>query len=220
MGKFIKIFDTHSQYEAYTADTANFITPNVSFCLDVANAVHYSEYVDPYSGHEYVDLGLPSGTKWAKVNIGASSETERGNLYMYGKGTTQYNSSDSTYNGTENPLAASADTAVQEWGGIWHMPTYNQIRELTANTTFEFVTVNDVKCGKFTAENGNYILFPAVGYWYNNNNWHNGTMGHYWGSSPDSYHSAVCLVFFDNGNTSAPADTRNNGSPIRAVADR
>jgi hypothetical protein len=31
--------------------------------------------------HEYVDLGLPSGTLWAKMNIGATSETELGNFY-------------------------------------------------------------------------------------------------------------------------------------------
>lgn len=47
MGIYIKLFDTHSQYESYTADTANFILPNVSYCKDQANVVHYNPYVEP-----------------------------------------------------------------------------------------------------------------------------------------------------------------------------
>ena len=75
------------------------------------------------NGHEYVDLGLPSGTLWASMNVGANSITDCGNYYMYGKGTTQYNISDTAYEGTEDPLDLSVDTARQVWGGVWHMPT-------------------------------------------------------------------------------------------------
>ena len=62
--------------------------------------------------YEFVDLGLPSGTLWAKCNIGADSETGYGNYYMYGKGDRQYNSSDSAYSGTEKPLDPTKDTAT------------------------------------------------------------------------------------------------------------
>ena len=34
---------------------------------------------------EYVDLGLPSGLKWAKCNIGATSETEGGVFFQWGE---------------------------------------------------------------------------------------------------------------------------------------
>ena len=47
MGKYLKEFDTHSQYESYTADTRNFILPNVSYCKDVLYEVHYNPYVEP-----------------------------------------------------------------------------------------------------------------------------------------------------------------------------
>ena len=47
MGKYIKLFDTHAQYESYTADTQNFILPNVSYCVDTPNEVHYNPYVAP-----------------------------------------------------------------------------------------------------------------------------------------------------------------------------
>ena len=47
MGKYLKTFETHAQYEAYTADTENFITPNVSYCVDGLDEVHYNPYVKP-----------------------------------------------------------------------------------------------------------------------------------------------------------------------------
>ena len=34
--------------------------------------------------YEYVDLGLPSGLKWANMNLGATSETDYGDYYMWG----------------------------------------------------------------------------------------------------------------------------------------
>ena len=38
-----------------------------------------------YNGHEYVDLGLPSGTLWATCNIGASKPEEFGNYFAWGE---------------------------------------------------------------------------------------------------------------------------------------
>ena len=38
----------------------------------------------PYTSNEYVDLGLPSGLKWAKCNVGAESETDYGDYFMWG----------------------------------------------------------------------------------------------------------------------------------------
>ena len=35
--------------------------------------------------YEYVDLGLPSGLKWAKCNVGASSETDYGVFFSWGE---------------------------------------------------------------------------------------------------------------------------------------
>lgn len=49
----------------------------------------YTTAIDA-NGHDYVDLGLPSGTLWATMNVGASSETEYGNYYKYGLGASQY----------------------------------------------------------------------------------------------------------------------------------
>ena len=69
--KYVKLFEQHADYEAYK-NGGDYITPNVSYCVD-NNEVHYEKFYDPYNGHEYIDLGLPSGTLWAKCNVGATT---------------------------------------------------------------------------------------------------------------------------------------------------
>lgn len=215
MAIYLKKFENHTQYENYI-NGSGAILPNVSICATEGD-VHYNP--DPYNGHEYVDLGFPSGTKWATMNVGASSETDYGNYYQYGKGAAQYSatSGDSNYSGTENPLAASADTAAQVWGGSWHMPTREQMRELTANTTHEWTTINGVNGGKFTATNGNYVFFPAAGYWYDGSQHRVGGSGHYWGSSPNGSNSAYNLFFGDGYNDVGDIDSREGGYSVRPV---
>ena len=45
---------------------------------------------DPYNGHEYVDLGLPSGLKWATCNVGASKPEEYGDYFAWGDTVPYY----------------------------------------------------------------------------------------------------------------------------------
>ena len=176
-------------------------------CCPVPNKKqnHQSEEDTPSgpntNNYEYVDLGLPSGTLWATMNVGATSETDYGNYYMYGMGSKTYDSTDTPYAGTEDPLATSADTVAQEWGGDWHMPTREQMQELTANTTYEWVTDyngSGINGGLFTAQNGNSVFFPAAGRWGNGSQGGVGDSGAYWGSSPNGGDSAYYLNFFDS----------------------
>ena len=217
MGKFITNFDTTAELATFSA-TTDFGRPHVSLTKDDSK-VHYFE--DPYNGHQYVDLGLLSGTKWATMNVGASSETDYGNYYQYGKGAAQYaaTSGDSNYSGTEDPLAASADTAVQVWGGSWHMPTRAQMQELTANTTYQWVTDykgSGINGGTFTATNGAVLFFPAAGLWDYGSQLNVGDYGNYWGSSPDGSNNAYFL-YFDNGNKDVGDDDREYGFSVRPV---
>ena len=36
-----------------------------------------------YGGHEYVDLGLPSGTLWATCNVGAANSEDSDGYFKY-----------------------------------------------------------------------------------------------------------------------------------------
>ena len=169
---------------------------------------------------EFVDLGLPSGTLWAKCNIGADSETDYGNYYMYGKGDRQYNSSDSAYTGTENPLDPTKDTATVVLGAPWHMPTKEQCEELIANTTYSWESNfngSGIDGGKFTAQNGNYVFFPAAGYWYDGKQSSVGGYGRYWSSTP--YNSGNAYYFSLSGVGNINSYNRSRGFSLRPVCD-
>ena len=98
-------------------------------------------------GHDYVDFGLPSGTKWATCNVGATKPEEFGNFYAWGEvepkdnyacSTYKYSYSDCTvtkykigYNGdNKRVLDLEDDAAYVNWGGKWRMPTKAQLEEL------------------------------------------------------------------------------------------
>ena len=214
MDKWITTFDTTAELAAYSA-TTDFLRPHVSLTKDDMD-VHFFE--DPYNGHDYVDLGLPSGTKWATMNVGASSETEYGNYYQYGKGTAQYaaTSGQSDYSGTEDPLDSSVDTAAQVWGGQWHMPTNAQYDELTANTTYEWTTINGINGGKFTATNGNYVFFPAAGY-YEDGNLNKVDYGSYVRSSTPLGSLSAYYLSFKDGYKGLVYSNRKGGYSVRGV---
>jgi hypothetical protein len=217
MGQFITNFATTAEF---TAAEATLARPHVSLTKDNMQ-VHYIPYADPYAGHEFVDLGLPSGTKWATMNVGASSETDYGNYYQYGKGAAQYaaTSGDSNYGGTEDPLDSSVDTASQVWGGSWHMPTKAQMEELTANTTYQWVTNykgSGINGGTFTATNGAVLFIPAAGYWDNGSQSIVGKYGYYWGSSPDGSYDAY-ILHFNNGRKGVNNNYRESGVSVRPV---
>jgi len=219
MSKHLKKFSIHSEYDAYI-NGSDAILPNVSICTTEGD-VHYnpSSSVPPtpmIDGHEYVDLGLPSGTKWATMNVGASSETDYGNYYKYGLGDKQYDNTQTNYTGTENPLSTSVDIVAQVWGGQWHMPTKTQFEELTANTTYEWTTINGVNGGKFTSQNGNYVFFAPAGRWRNGSVNYVGSNGLYWSSTPLDSDRAYYWYFY-NGYTDMDYSDRDGGFSVRGV---
>ncbi len=136
--------------------------------------------VDLINGHEYVDLGLPSGRLWATCNIGASSPEDYGNYYAWGETSTKntyYYDNCPTYGLTysqlqsqgyidsEGNLTAQYDAATANWGGDWHMPTYAELNELSTQCIWTWTTQNGVKGYKVTSKtNDNYIFLPVAGY--------------------------------------------------------
>lgn len=65
MRTYLKRFDSHDDYIEY-AESSGFVAPNLSCCSASTTHIHYNMTAPPIvQGHEYVDLGLPSGTLWA-----------------------------------------------------------------------------------------------------------------------------------------------------------
>ncbi len=160
--------------------------------------------------YEYVDLGLPSGLKWATMNVGAETETDYGDYFMWGSTTPNtpdecilakapFNGGASSYNDeyinsvkdTVCPngiLAKEYDAAAQIMGGDWRMPTEAEFQELIDYTTKEWATINDVNGYKFIGSNGNSIFIPAAGDCYDGFMSGVGNGGDVWSSSINIFH--------------------------------
>lgn len=198
-----------------------------------------------YNGHEYVDLGLPSGTLWATCNVGASKPEEYGNYYAWGETSTKSTYNWDTYkysNGSEDKLTkycnkkkngdkrfrdnltvlqASDDAATVNWGNGWCMPTIAQWEELLSNTTMTMTTQNGVNGRLFKASNGNSLFLPAAGSRHGGNLNKAGSNGYYRSSSlyTDSPDFAWGFYFYPNYWYKFGRDriVRDGGLPIRAV---
>lgn len=122
-------------------------------------------------GREWVDLGLPSGVKWATCNVGASSPEEYGNYYAWSETNTSseyVEGNCSTYSKSMGDISGDAqyDVARKYWGGSWRMPTKTEMQELEKNCSWTWTTLNDIKGCKVTGPNGNSIFLPATGHRY------------------------------------------------------
>lgn len=213
--KYLKIFDTEQDYQD---NVQNLDTPNVSL-TEEDKKVHYIPYPDSHDDHDYVEIG---GIKWATMNIGATSETDYGNYYQYGKGadTYQVTKSQPMYTEEDDPLATSADTVAQTWGGNWRMPTKAELQSLVANTNYSWTTINGVNGGKFTdkTDGSKYVFFPAAGYYIGDSLRNVGSYGNVWSSTPNDSELAYNLGV-GIGNVVVDDSYRHSGISVRGVLD-
>ena len=175
-----------------------------------------------------IDLGLPSGTKWACCNVGATIPEGYGGYYAWGEtqeksvynwDTYQYGSSWTNCQDIGSDIAdTSYDVAHVQWGGSWVMPSLDQIEELLNNCTYEWTTLNGVKGGLFTGSSGGSIFLPAAGdRWYGDLQ-SVGWSGSYWSSS--QYYSNSSYAYgldIDSGSTSNNSRNRFDGRTVRPV---
>lgn len=220
--KYIQLFNNHSNYTEFI-ETDEFIKPNVSHCIE-QNEIHYNP-IDPFNGHAYVDLGLPSGTKWATMNVGANNETDYGLYFAWGEtqgyadvSTKAFSWSDykfnpngdsstfTKYNETDGKtvLDLEDDAAAVNWGGDWHMPTKEQCDELFNTTYVTNAWVTDyngsgVNGRLFTSvNNGNTVFVPAAGGCINGEVFNASNYGCVWASTlySDNVKNAWDFTFY------------------------
>lgn len=196
------------------------------------NVIHPEEE----NGHQWIDLGLPSGIKWATSNIGASGPSDTGDFFAWGEtapksyydwdnyiwceGTrntiTKYNDRES--NGiidNKYTLELSDDAANINWGGNWCTPTKESINELIENCTTQWTRQNDT-CGvRLTSKtNGNSIFLPVTGSSFGDNSITVVLM-----SSSFKNSSSCWLLYADSADirTSGQVYGRAWGHPVRPV---
>ena len=199
----------------------------------------WEDPVTPTDNHEWVDLGLPSGTLWATCNLGANSPEEYGDYFAWGEtepkdvynwstykwcNGTEYSltkyCTDSSYGAVDNKteLDPKDDAAYVNWGENWRMPTKDQLEELQTECTWTWTTQNGVNGRLVIGPNGNSLFLPAAGSRYVSSLYDAGSWGYYWSrmlysSIPvDAYdvHFFSEGVFWDNLN-------RYFGFSVRAV---
>ena len=173
--------------------------------------MHTTNGANTHNGHEFVDLGLPSGTLWATCNVGATSPEQAGLYFAFGETTgftaeqveneiRKFDFASYTASSVSGNLTLEQDAAHVNLGGDWRMPTKAECQELL-NKCNVMWTKNYNKTGVagrvFTSKiNGNSVFFPAAGYCYNSSVYYVGLGGDYWSSSWDSSSFAWYLYFY------------------------
>ena len=140
---------------------------------------------------QYVDLGLPSGKKWADRNYGSDSIEGAGNYYQYDK--------------------------AMQLGKNATLPTKEDFQELKDECTWKWVERGNTKGYEVTGKNGNSIFLPAAGYGYGTSLNNAGSYGYYWSSSFSSSAYAYYLYFDSGGIYPQDTDVRFHGFSVRAV---
>lgn len=197
-----------------------------------------------YRGHKWVDLGLPSGTKWATTNVGADkpeeygyyfawAETEQKQKYTFttlkyctdknGDFFTKYGELDN-----KKVLDEEDDAAATNWGKGWRTPNYPQMQELIDYCTWIFTDLGPNNGYKVVGPNGNWIFLPAAGvkntYVYDKGYDDIGASGYYWSRNldvdDDPYAYTLQFSVERVDYTSITIYSRCNGISIRPVLNK
>ena len=199
-----------------------FITLIMSSVAFMANVQSCPDQNHPHA----IDLGLPSGTKWACCNVGATTPNGYGDYYAWGETEKKESFDWFTYifcDGTMETCqdigmdiaGTQYDVAHVQWGGSWVMPSKDQIQELLDNCSYTWTTKNGVEGGLFIGPSGGTIFLPAADTrWNHYNNVLNSNYdglnrdsdelpkgGYYWASTQNpsnSDYASYLLFSYDN----------------------
>lgn len=182
-----------------------------------------SELAGTLNGHDWVDLGFPSGTRWATCNVGANSPEDFGDYFAWGEtepklsfywSNYRYSATGASYDDPRltkycndsqygnmgftddlTVLEPSDDAATVNWGAGWMMPTHDEINELYAYCHITCATQNGVNGRLFTGPNGNSIFIPAACIYANNTYCNDFDFGDIWSRSLDVDNSSYAWHF-------------------------
>ena len=196
------------------------------------------------NGFEYVDFGLPSGTLWATMNVGARKPSDAGLYFQWGdtqgytaeqvgigEGQKKFATDWSDYKWGTYPnftkytttgatLDLEDDAANFHMGGDWHMPTPKQFRELLNNTTNTWTTQDGVNGRLFTSksDNSKSIFIPAAGCAWDGSINSSGSNGYVWSSLLlTDYVRHGQNLYFNSGGVQLNNIGRYNGLSVRGV---
>ena len=174
---------------------------------------------------EAVDLGLPSGNKWASCNLGASAPEERGDYFAWGETEAKVNYSEFNSKTRDKRIRRIAgngiyDAAAAKLGAGWQMPTKDDFEELIKNCTWILTTVNGVDGFLVTGYTGNSIFLPTTGYRDGMSLCSDDKLGEYWTSTPHRDTEYSYYLCYNGENYYVFWNCRYVGRCIRPVKKR
>ncbi len=218
-----------------------------------SNVVYaFTDYItlyDRFATHipVFYDLGLPSGTLWSSVNLGATQSTDYGNYYAWGE-LSGYDEGKMTFSwgnyahakGAPNKLTKYCTKAVygnnsftdgrtrllpaddlpcQLYGYHYAIPTKADWDELIQHCRWVML---DNGSAYVRGPNGNVIFLPMAGYRQGESRHDAGKAGYYWSSTLDanSPDDAWFVYFGYMGKPSQMDYYRSIGRSIRPVMHR
>ena len=197
-----------------------------------------------------VDLGLPSGIRWASCNVGATTPEGYGDYFAWGetdskkdyswttykyanvgeryhykftKYCTDASSGDNGFIDNKTVLEPEDDAATANWGDVWRMPTDAEWTELREQCTWTWTAQNGVNGYQVASKtNGNSIFLPAAGFRDGNAAPYVAGRRGYYGSSSLLENSSddVWIVTFNHEKVERDNDKRNKGLSVRPVQDK
>ena len=189
-------------------------------------------------GRDYVDLGLPSGLKWATCNVGASKPEEYGDYFAWGEvkpaPSNDYSEENCSAYGVRtselkergvvdanNELADKYDAATSNWGKGWRMPTEEEFKELLNSCVWEWDNLEGVDGYKVSSKvNSNWIFLPAAGYRIGTSSGNVGSNGGYWSSTVyESNSYRAYYLYFNSSSKRTLSSSRYDGHTVRPVSE-
>ena len=199
--------------------------------------------------HDYIDLGLPSGTLWATTNIGARLPEEPGDYFAWGETKPKQEYSWNTYkysyrdnskffhenqmtkyctnekDGTvdnKTELEPTDDAAVVNWGSNWRIPSREQIKELSDKCEWKKTTLpGRKKVFRVTGPNGNVLILPCGGKFLGRGliDIVGEASALYWSRTLNTYLDNSSAECITNGNVNLTSQ-RSLGLLVRAIYER
>ena len=206
---------------------------------EVVGTIAYFTTIENTPEIEYVDMGFPSGVKWATCNFGATTPEGYGEYYAWGEIETKeeytwQNGNCLTYGKELGDISGNPeyDVVAAEWGGSWRSPRLEDMYELV--TLCDWIW-NGKGFNVVSRINGSYIFLPAAGFMNTlaanaagtEGPLDQGTWGYYWTSTPYSEeveggtntNKRACFLQFGSGGYMTDQGLRYNGFSIRPVRD-
>ncbi len=172
-------------------------------------------------GHEYMDLCLPSGVKWATCNVGALSPGDFGDYFAWGQTYDKscyapWNIITDDKNSEEISGNPNKDAATANWGGSWRMPSDAEINELIENCNWAWTDSGYNVTSKINDKRS--IFLPAAGYRVGTSSYV-GIDGRYWSSTPEGNDTLALGLYFSSKEIKRAKFARYYGRSVRPVSD-